>query len=93
MMSWQNGFDGQGWIGPVAKLYNVKTVPRAFLIGADGKLLEKDLLFHPGPEMRVKNEVDRRQAAILKQKAEAEAKRKADEAAKAAAEKAAAEKK
>ena len=91
-MAWPTGFDGQGWKGPVARQYNIKVAPRAFLIDSQGKILFTDLFHRINTMHLVSDLVAKRKAVIQKQeadkkKAEAE-KKKAAEAAKKAAEEA-----
>ncbi len=42
-MTWQQYFDGQGWSNKLAVKYGVEAIPFAVLIGADGKIIGKDL--------------------------------------------------
>jgi peroxiredoxin len=88
-LAFPHGFNGKGWQGPLAKQYNVQSVPRAFLIDPQGKLLDTDLFFRSNFEHLVNSAVVKRDAEIQKAlaakiKAEEDAKKKA-EAAKAAA--------
>jgi peroxiredoxin len=80
-ITWPVGFDGLGWKGPEAYKYNIKAVPRGFLIDAQGNILMKDLFYRPDLKQRVGQAVTQLQAAI--QKAEAERKRKEEEKKKA----------
>lgn len=40
---WTNVSDLSGWDNPAAKLYNVNSIPKNFLIGPDGKIIAKNL--------------------------------------------------
>ena len=42
-LPWPQVFDGKGWDSPLAKLYGVKAIPAAFLIGRDGKIAAVDV--------------------------------------------------
>lgn len=42
-MTWPQFFDGQGWSNQLAVKYGVESIPFAVLIGADGKIIGKDL--------------------------------------------------
>ncbi|GEM_PF-1214739 len=42
-ITWPQVFDGQGWDTPMAQKYKVMAIPRAFIIGRDGKIAARDL--------------------------------------------------
>lgn len=42
-MTWPQYFDGKGWENSVSKKYGVNSIPATYLIGADGKILAKNL--------------------------------------------------
>ena len=42
-MSWPQYFDGEGWNNKLAQKYGVESIPFAVLIGADGKIIGKEL--------------------------------------------------
>ena len=42
-MTWAQYFDGEGWSNKLAVKYGVQGIPFAVLVGADGKIIDKDL--------------------------------------------------
>ncbi len=42
-MTWPQYFDGQGWTNNLAVKYGVESIPFTVLVGADGKIIDKDL--------------------------------------------------
>ena len=42
-MTWAQYFDGEGWSNKLAVKYGVQGIPFAVLVGADGKIIAKDL--------------------------------------------------
>ncbi len=42
-ISWEQFFDGNGFAGPLVREYGVRSLPTTFLLGRDGKVIEKDL--------------------------------------------------
>jgi len=42
-MTWPQYYDGQGWTNNLAVKYGVESIPFTVLVGADGKIIDKDL--------------------------------------------------
>ena len=42
-MTWQQYFDGLGWQNKLAVKYGINSIPATFLLGKDGKIIDKDL--------------------------------------------------
>jgi peroxiredoxin len=42
-MTWQQYFDGQGWQNKLAVKYGINSIPANYLIGKDGKIIDKEL--------------------------------------------------
>jgi peroxiredoxin len=81
-MTWPQGFDDQGWQSPLKAMYNLKTIPRGFLIDPNGKILMNDVLYRADLRSLVNQEVTKLKKAI--QKREAERKKREEEAKKKA---------
>jgi len=42
-MTWQQYFDGQGWQNKLAVKYGINSIPATYLLGKDGKIIDKGL--------------------------------------------------